>query len=207
MSSLKRGDTLVFATHNDGKLREMGELAAPFGLTVTSAGALGLAEPEETGTTFEANAILKAEAAAAAANLPALADDSGLVVDALDGAPGIYSARWAGPDKDFATAMAKIEEALAEADASDPAQRTARFVAVLALAFPGGPVETFRGEVEGHLVWPPRGENGFGYDPMFVPEGYERTFGEMRADEKHRLSHRARAFAAFAAARLAARVA
>ena len=198
MSLLKRGDTLVFATHNAAKIREIGEMVAPFRLTVVSAGSLGLPEPEETGTTFEANAVLKAEAAANGSGHAALADDSGLAVDALGGDPGIYSARWAGPSKDFNAAMQLIEDKLAAAGATTPKKRSARFVAVLALAAPGAPTQTFRGEVEGHLVWPPRGPNGFCYDPMFVPEGHDRTFGEMAPHEKAGLSHRARAFNAFA---------
>jgi XTP/dITP diphosphohydrolase len=202
VGTLRRGDTLVFATHNPGKLREIDELMAPFGLTVASAGALGLPEPEETGLTFEENAILKAVAAATASGHPALADDSGLAVDALDGDPGIYSARWAGPDKDFAYAMQRVEDELQERGAVKLEARTARFVAVLCLALPDGRTETFRGEVVGHLVWPPRGKNGFGYDPMFVPEGQEQTFGEMDSHAKRKMSHRARAFAAFAHARL-----
>jgi XTP/dITP diphosphohydrolase len=202
MSSLKRGDTLVFATHNPAKIREIGEMVAPFGLTIASAAALGLPEPEEIGLTFEENAILKAGAAATASGHPSLADDSGLVVDALGGDPGIYSARWAGPNKDFGHAMQTIEDQLAKSGATTPDKRRARFVAVLALAFPDGRTETFRGEVEGHLVWPPRGPNGFGYDPMFAPEGHDRTFGEMEGHEKANLSHRARAFASFAHAML-----
>ena len=213
MGLLKRGDTLVFATHNPAKIREIGEMVSPFRLTVVSAGSLGLPEPEETGTTFEANAILKAEASANASGHAALADDSGLAVDTLNGDPGIYSARWAGPSKDFNAAMRLIEDKLEAAGAKTRDKRTARFVAVLALAVPGAPTQTFRGEVEGHLVWPPRGPNGFGYDPMFVPqeqearsaasatgakESHSRTFGEMDAHEKHTISHRARAFAAFA---------
>ena len=203
VATLKAGDTLVCATHNAGKLREIAGLVAPFHLAVTSAGALGLPEPEETGASFEENAILKAVAAATACGHPALADDSGLAVDALGGDPGIYSARWAGPDKDFAAAMRRVEDALQAEGATTPERRTARFVAVLCLALPDGRSETFRGEVEGHLVWPPRGENGFGYDPMFVPRGETRTFGEMDNVEKQKLSHRARAFALFAGARLA----
>jgi XTP/dITP diphosphohydrolase len=203
VATLKAGDTLVFATHNAGKLREIDALVAPFHLKVASAAALGLAEPEETGTTFEENAILKAVAAATASGHPALADDSGLAVDALGGEPGIYSARWAGPGKDFTAAMQRVEDALQAAGATTPERRTARFVAVLCLALPDGRSETFRGEVAGQLVWPPRGENGFGYDPMFVPEGQAQTFGEMDDAEKQKLSHRARAFAAFARARLA----
>ncbi len=210
-ATLRKGDTLVVATHNKGKLREIEDLVRPFGLKVTSAGALGLPEPEETGDTFEANAELKAVAAAKASGLPALADDSGLAVDALGGEPGIYSARWAGPDKDFARAMRLVEERLDMAGALSPEKRRARFVAALALAFPDGSIETWRGEVEGVLVWPPRGTQGFGYDPMFLPEGHDKTFGEMPAEAKHGwngtgegLSHRARAFAKFARARLKA---
>ncbi|MCR4283574.1 MAG: non-canonical purine NTP pyrophosphatase [Bauldia sp.] len=207
---LRRGDTLVVASHNPGKLREMTALLAPYGLRVRSAAGFGLAEPEETGTTFEANAILKAVAAARASGYVALADDSGLAVDALGGDPGVQSARWAGPEKDFALAMRTVEDKLEAKGAATPEKRRARFVAVLCLAEPGGRTEIFRGEVAGALVWPPRGTNGFGYDPMFQPEGHAITFGEMSADAKHGWSHggdgalslRARAFAAFAAARL-----
>ena len=191
------GGRLIIATHNPGKLAEIGELLAPFGVAVTGAAELGLPEPDETGTSFEANAQLKALAAADAGQLPALADDSGLVVSALDGAPGIYSARWAGPDKDFRRAMARVEERLAGAT-----DRRARFVAVLALAWPDGHVETCRGEVEGHLVWPPRGTRGFGYDPIFVALGETLTFGEMEPARKHAMSHRARAFAKLVASSL-----
>lgn len=196
---------LVVATHNAGKLREIRELLAPFGFDTVSAGELSLPEPEETGATFEDNAILKARAAAEASGLPALADDSGLAVDALDGAPGIHSARWAGADRDFARAMRNVEEELQKKGATGPDARTARFVAALAIAWPDGHIETVRGEVEGTLVWPPRGTQGFGYDPMFLPDGFDLTFGEMSAQEKHGgkaddpdnppLSHRARAFA------------
>ncbi|WP_350335846.1 RdgB/HAM1 family non-canonical purine NTP pyrophosphatase [Coralliovum pocilloporae] len=196
--------TLVVASHNQGKVREIRELLAPFSIPVKSAGDLDLEEPEETGDTFEANAILKAEAAAKATGLPALADDSGLAIDALDGDPGIYSARWAGPEKDFPMAMRTVEEKLQAKGALTPEGRTARFVAVLCLAWPDGHHDLFRGEVEGQIVWPPRGEKGFGYDPVFLPEGEDKTFGEMTADEKHGprgdacgLSHRARAFALF----------
>jgi XTP/dITP diphosphohydrolase len=189
------GQRLAIATHNPGKLREIEELVAPFGISVVSARALGLPEPEETGATFEANAELKARAAAQASGLPALADDSGIVVNALGGAPGIYSARWAGPARDFSVAMAKVEQELA----GNP-DRRAHFVAVLALAWPDGAVETWRGEVRGALVWPPRGTNGFGYDPMFRPEGETMTYGEMSPAEKNRTNHRARAFAKFEAA-------
>jgi len=199
---IKRGETLLIATHNRGKLGEFAELLAPFGVKTVSAATLRLDEPEETGTTFEANARLKAAAAVKEAGIATLADDSGLTVEALGGAPGIYSARWAGPQKDFVMAMRRIEECLAAAGVSAPASRRASFVAVLCLALPDGDVETFAGEVAGTLVWPPRGSNGFGYDPMFVPDGHERSFGEMSAAEKHALSHRARAFARFAAARL-----
>ena len=199
---LKRGDRLVVATHNPGKIRELQALTAPYGIAIVSAGELGLPEPEETGVTFEANAMLKAIAAAIASGEPALADDSGVVVDALGGEPGIHSARWAGPAKDFAVAMKRVEDGLIAAGATTPQARTAHFVAVLCLAFPNGATETWRGEVKGHMVWPPRGANGFGYDPMFVPEGETRTFGELTAEEKHGRSHRARAFALFARARL-----
>lgn len=198
------GGKLVVATHNAGKLAEIRDLIAPYGLEAVSAGELELPEPEETGETFEANAALKALAAAQASGLPALADDSGLCVAALGGQPGIFSARWAGEDKDFARAMRNVEELLAQSGSDD---RRAHFVAALCLAWPDGHTETVRGEVHGTLVWPPRGTRGFGYDPMFLPEGETRTFGEMDAEEKHGwrhgegegLSHRARAFSAFAA--------
>lgn len=183
------GDRLVIATHNPGKLVELAALLRPFGVAVVGSAALGLAEPEETGATFEANAQLKALTAAAASGLPALADDSGLVVPALDGAPGIYSARWAGPDKDFRRAMGLVEERLA-----GKSDRRAAFVAVLALAWPDGHIETFRGEVHGHLIWPPRGERGFGYDPIFMRDGDAQTFGEIEPERKHTISHRAAAF-------------
>jgi XTP/dITP diphosphohydrolase len=183
------GDRLVIATHNAGKLREIAELMRPFKVEAVGAGALGLPEPEETGSTFEANAELKALAAATRANLPALADDSGVVVPALGGAPGIYSARWAGPEKDFMAAMRRIEEGL-----RGKADRSASFVAALTLAWPDGHCETFRGEIHGNLTWPPRGTRGFGYDPMFIPDGYDTTFGDMDPDAKHAISHRAVAF-------------
>lgn len=188
------GGKLVIASHNAGKVREIGELLAPFGTDVVSAGTLGLEEPEETGTTFAENAVLKARRAAVAAGLPALADDSGLSVTALGGAPGVYSARWAGPDRDFATALFKLEQALRAVDAMGPNQRRAHFACALALAWPDTHTELFLGTVDGHLVWPPRGNRGFGYDPVFVPDGHEQTFGEMEPARKHRLSHRARAF-------------
>ena len=193
---LDRG-RLVIATHNPGKLVEIAELVAPYGVDAVSAGELGLPEPEETGDSFAANAILKATAAANAAGLPALADDSGLAVDALGGDPGIYSARWAGPGKDFGAAMQKVEGALAT---SGSAGRGARFVCALALAWPDGHVECFEGTVEGDLVWPPRGARGFGYDPMFLPLGGMLTFGEMEPAAKHAISHRASAFRRMVAA-------
>lgn len=192
---------LVIATHNPGKLRELRELLAPYGVVAVSAGELALPEPEETGTTFAANARIKAKAAAQASGQPAFADDSGLAVEALDGAPGIHSARWAGADKDFARAMQTIDAQLREKDATEPARRRAHFVSALCIAWPDGHVEEFEGRVDGALVWPPRGSQGFGYDPMFLPDGFTRTFGEMSAEEKHGLppkgqglSHRARAF-------------
>jgi len=192
---------VVIATHNPGKLAEMRDLLAPYGVTAVSAGELGLPEPEETGTTFAANARIKAQAAAVAAQLPAFSDDSGLAVDALGGEPGIHSARWAGPSKDFAQAMARIDALMRERGATAPEQRRAHFVSALCVAWPDGHVEEFEARVHGALVWPPRGERGFGYDPMFLPDGHARTFGEMSAEEKHGLpprgmglSHRARAF-------------
>ncbi len=202
--NLKRGQRLVIATHNSGKLREIADLLAPFGLSLVSAAELGLDEPEESGTDFADNACLKACAAALASGAFALADDSGLTVDALGGAPGIRSARWAGPGRDFGAAMEKVNKALEAAGANAPADRRAAFVAVLCLAAPDGQCASFEGKVEGTLVWPPRGERGFGYDPIFLPDGHTRTFGEMDAAEKHAyapgkpgLSHRARAFAKF----------
>jgi XTP/dITP diphosphohydrolase len=183
-----REKPLVVASHNAGKLFEIEELLAPFGIATVGAAALGLAEPAETGVTFEENAALKARLAAQAAGLLALSDDSGLVVPALGGAPGIYSARWAGPEKDFRAAMARVERELGEAE------RRAYFVAVLALAWPDGEEALFRGEAHGRLEFPPRGARGFGYDPIFVPDGYRETFGEMDPALKHRISHRARAF-------------
>jgi XTP/dITP diphosphohydrolase len=192
---------LVIATHNPGKLAEMRELLSPHGVEAISAGELGLAEPEETGDSFVANAKIKAAAAAQAAQLPAFADDSGLVVDALDGAPGILSARWAGPSKDFNAAMTRIERLLGERGAREPAQRKAHFVSALCVAWPDGHIEEVEARADGTLVWPPRGSAGFGYDPMFLPDGHVRTFGEMTSIEKHGLpplglglSHRARAF-------------
>ena len=198
---------LVIATHNPGKLREMRELLAPYGVDAVAAAELGLGEPEETGASFGENARIKAVAAAMAARLPAFADDSGLVVDALGGAPGIHSARWAGPTKDFAAAMREIEDRLRAQGATTPAARAAHFVSALCVAWPDGHLEAFEGRVDGTLVWPPRGTMGFGYDPMFLPDGYELTFGEMTSEAKHGLpprglglSHRARAFVTLAAA-------
>jgi len=203
---------LVIATHNPGKLAEMRELLAPHGVEAVSAGELGLGEPEETGASFRANAALKAVAAAEAAGLPAFADDSGLVVDALDGAPGILSARWAGPHKDFNAAMARIERLLQERGAITPDRRGAHFVSALCVAWPDDHVEEVEARADGTLVWPPRGTAGFGYDPMFMPDGFDRTFGEMTSIEKHGLpplglglSHRARAFVKLAELCLAER--
>lgn len=199
------GDRLLIASHNRGKIDELRTLLEPVGMPVTSAADLELDVPEETGTTFEANALLKAKAGYEATKLASLSDDSGLCVEALNGDPGVYTADWAGPDRDFAMAMRTVEEKLQAAGATEPSQRKAKFVAVLGLIRTDGSEETFRGEVEGTLVWPPRGDKGFGYDPIFQPDGYETTFGEMAADEKHGwvhgestgLSHRARAFETF----------
>lgn len=183
---------LVVASHNPGKVREIADLIAPFDLKAVSAASLNLPEPEETEPTFDGNARLKALAAATASGLPALADDSGLCVDALNGDPGVLSARWAGPAKDFALAMRKVNERMGHTP-----NRNAHFVCALAIAWPDGHVETFEGKVAGCLVWPPRGTKGFGYDPIFVPDGYQETFGEMDQAQKHAMSHRARAFAKF----------
>jgi XTP/dITP diphosphohydrolase len=194
-------DRVVIATRNGGKLAEMRELLAPYGIAAIPAGEMSLAEPDENGMTFTENACIKAIAAATAAQLPALADDSGLVVEALDGAPGIHSARWAGPDRDFHCAMETIEQRLQERGATAPGRRRAHFVSALCLAWPDGHTEQFEARVAGTLVWPPRGTRGFGYDPMFLADGQQRTFGEMSSEEKHGLpprgkglSHRARAF-------------
>jgi len=185
------GGPLIVATHNKGKLKEIIELLAPYGAEVSSAGERGLPEPEETGLTFIANAELKALAAASTSGFPALADDSGLAVAALEGAPGIYSARWAGPEKDFTAAMKLVETKLAAFGNGD---RRAAFVSALTLAWPDGHVESFEGRIEGTLTFPPRGDKGFGYDPIFVPEGHTETFGELDAAVKKEISHRARAF-------------
>lgn len=214
MNTLAAGK-IVVASHNAGKLREFADLMGPFGIEAKSAKEYGLPEPEETGTTFEENAYIKAYAAASATGLPAMSDDSGLCVDALDGAPGVYTADWATqPDgsRNFMKAMEKTEALLKERGATDPASRTGRFVAVICLCQPDGQAEYFRGEAEGTLVWPPRGDSGFGYDPVFMPAGFDITFGEMTAEEKHgwkpgqdtALSHRARAFQKFARAKLGA---
>jgi len=192
---------VVIATHNPGKLREMRDLLAPYGIEAKSAGELGLPEPAENGRTFAANARIKALAAAKATNLAAFADDSGFCVDALDGKPGIHSARWAGSDRNFHRAMETIEQELRARGAATPEHRRAHFVSALCLAWPDGHVEQFEARVGGTLIWPPRGDRGFGYDPMFLPDGQQRTFGEMSSEEKHGLpprgkglSHRARAF-------------
>ncbi|MEC8199346.1 MAG: RdgB/HAM1 family non-canonical purine NTP pyrophosphatase, partial [Pseudomonadota bacterium] len=185
----------IIASHNPGKVREIDDLLKPLGVEVKSAIELTLDEPEETGTTFVANAILKAEAAAQASQLPALSDDSGLAVDALGGEPGIYSARWGGPEKDFDMAMRKVEEKLPEGS-----DRSAQFICALALAWPDGHTETFEGLITGSLVWPPRGDLGFGYDPVFLPDNRTETFGEMNQAEKHEISHRADAFRKLVAA-------
>jgi len=191
---------LLAATHNLGKVKELNELLAPLGFQTVSAAELGLAEPDETAQTFQGNAELKALTAARTAGEPALADDSGLAADGLAGAPGIYSARWAGPEKDFAAAMQKVEDGLAaETTADGEVDRRASFISVLSLAWPDGHVESFEGVVRGQLVWPPRGDLGFGYDPIFVPEGETETFGEMDPARKHTISHRAVAFAKFKA--------
>ncbi len=192
---------LVIASHNAGKVAEIAALLAPFAVKVRSAAALGIAEPEETGATFAQNAAQKAEHCAAASGLWALADDSGLAVAALGGEPGIYSARWAGPERDFVQAMRRVEQALQKSEKGKAGDRRAAFVCALALARPGRKTQVFEGRVEGVLVWPPRGNLGFGYDPVFVPDGHELTFGEMDQDLKHAISHRARAFARLLAAR------
>ncbi len=200
--------TIVVASHNAGKIAEIADLIGPLGFSAKSAADLKFEEPEETGTTFEENAAIKALASAKASGMPALSDDSGLVIDALDGAPGVYTANWAEREdgsRDFAMAIEKVEKALQDRGAAVPEERKARFVSVLCLAWPDGHTETFRGEVEGTVVWPPRGTSGFGYDPVFQPAGHQRTFGEMTAQEKHgwkpgqatALSHRARAFKLF----------
>jgi len=210
--SRKLTGPVVIATHNAGKLREMRELLAPYEIATSSAGELGLPEPPETGKTFAGNARIKALAAARASGKTAFADDSGLVVEALGGEPGVNSARWAGPDKDFRAAMNRIQSLLVEREARTPDQRRAHFIAALCLGWPDGHFEEFEGRVDGVAVWPPRGDKGFGYDPLFQPDGFDRTFGEMSAEEKHGLppqgrglSHRARAFVKLAEACLSKR--
>jgi XTP/dITP diphosphohydrolase len=192
---LERGAKLVLASHNPGKLREIEDLLRPHGVAVVSAGALGLPEPVEDAPDFAGNARIKAVAAATASGLPALSDDSGFCVAALGGDPGVFSARWAGPSKDFAFAMSEVHKRMGQAD-----DRRAWFIAALCLAWPDGHTETFLGRVDGTVVWPPRGTLGFGYDPMFLPAGGTETFGEMAPDAKHAVSHRARAFAQVTAA-------
>jgi len=187
----------VVASHNPGKIREIADLLGPHAIKVLSAGELGIPEPEETETTFAGNARLKAMHSARASGRPALSDDSGLEVEALGGAPGVYSARWAGPGRDFAAAMARVERELAAKGAIEADQRRANFTAVLCFAWPDGEAQVFEGQVFGSLVWPPRGDKGFGYDPMFLPDGEAETFGEMNPDRKHAISHRARAFRRF----------
>jgi XTP/dITP diphosphohydrolase len=188
---LRRGARLVIASHNEGKVREMAELLAPCGIEAASASALGLGEPEETGETFADNAKIKAIEAAKASGLPALADDSGLEVAGLGGAPGIHSARWGGAEKDFGLAMARVKQ---ELDAASVTDDRANFTCALALGLPDGSAQVFEGRVFGTIVWPPRGGRGFGYDPIFVPHGFRETFGEMEPAQKHAMSHRARAF-------------
>jgi XTP/dITP diphosphohydrolase len=196
MSRSLKGEKILIATHNKGKLEEFREILAPFNVTVVSAGELGLAEPEETETTFEGNARIKAVAAMKASGLITIADDSGLCVDALDGDPGVYTANWAGPNRDWMMAMRTVEEKLQAKGASEPVQRTASFNATLCVLWPDGHEQFFVGKVPGHLAWPPRGALGHGYDPMFVPEGESVTFAEMTHEKKNTLSHRARAVAA-----------
>ncbi len=198
MRKLTRGARLVVASHNKGKVWEIDQLIAPYGLAAISAGELGLDEPAETETTFRGNALIKARAAAGASGLAALADDSGLEIDPLDGAPGVYSADWSMPGRDFGIAMTRVHDALAQKKAWDgPAPPRANFISVLCIAWPDGEHAFFEGRVDGHIVWPPRGGNGFGYDPIFVADGQTLTFGEMEPAEKYAISHRTRAFDAF----------
>lgn len=202
MRKLIAGTRLVVASHNPGKIREIDDLLRPYDVRAVSAGTLGVSEPEETETTFAGNARLKALHSARTTGLPSLSDDSGLEVAALDGDPGVYSARWAGPSKDFAFAMQRVHDALSAKGAWDSPPR-ANFTAALCVAWPDGETQVFEGKVFGTLVWPPRGSKGFGYDPMFLPDDASLTFGEMQPDAKHAISHRARAFAQFVAACLA----
>jgi len=192
--SLQRGDRLVVASHNPGKVWEINQLIAPYGFAAVAAKDLGLSEPAETETTFEGNARLKALFAAKGSDLPALADDSGIEIDALDGAPGVYTADWAGPKRDFAIAMQRVHDELVARMSWKGAPLRANFISVLCLAWPDGENELFEGKVYGHVVWPPRGTNGFGYDPIFVADGQTMTFGEMEPADKYAISHRTRAF-------------
>lgn len=191
MARIFREKRLVIASHNPGKVREIGDLLRPFDIDVVAAASIGIVEPVEDGQSFSENACIKAVASASVSDLPSLADDSGLVVHALGGEPGIYSARWAGPEKNFNLAMAEVDRRLSQTDSAD---RTAHFTSALCVAWPDGHVEVFVGRVDGHLVWPPRGDKGFGYDSMFVAGGRDVTFGEMEPEEKHVISHRADAF-------------
>ncbi len=195
MSRTLRGQKVLVATHNAGKLEEFREILAPFGVDVVSAGELELAEPDETESSFEGNARIKAKAASAATGLITIADDSGLCVEALNGEPGVYTANWAGPSRDWMMAMRAVEEKLQAAGATTTDKRMASFMATLCVLWPDGEERMFVGRVPGHLVWPPRGKLGHGYDPVFVPEGETRTFGEMTHEKKNTLSHRARAVA------------
>jgi XTP/dITP diphosphohydrolase len=196
MSRILRGEKILIATHNAGKLEEFREILAPYGVDVVGAGALNLAEPDETETTFEGNARIKAQVAVATTGMVTIADDSGLCVDALNGDPGVYTANWAGPSRDWMMAMRTVEEKLQAAGAMTPAQRMAQFVATLCVLWPDGEERFFVGTAPGHLTWPPRGKLGHGYDPVFVPDGGTLTFGEMTHEQKNRLSHRGRAIAA-----------
>ena len=198
----KRGDRLVVASHNPGKVWEINQLIGPYGLDAVSAKDLGLTEPDETETTFRGNAQLKALFAAKGSGLPALADDSGIEIDALDGAPGVYTADWAGPNRDFGIAMQRVHDELRRRYAWDGKPTCANFISVLCLAWPDGENELYEGKVYGHVVWPPRGTNGFGYDPIFVADGETLTFGEMEPANKYAISHRTRAFDVFKRARL-----
>jgi XTP/dITP diphosphohydrolase len=194
---LKRGDRLVVASHNPGKVWEINQLIGPYGLDAVSAGHLGLEEPAETELTFEGNARLKGLYAAKRSGMPALADDSGIEIDALGGAPGVHTADWAGPNRDFAIAMQRAHDQLVARTGWTGAPVRANFISVLCLAWPDGTAEVFEGKVYGHVVWPPRGDNGFGYDPIFVADGQKLTFGEMEPADKYAISHRTRAFVAF----------
>jgi len=197
MRRLKRGDRLVVASHNPGKVWEINQLLAPYGFAAVAAKDLGLSEPAETETTFQGNARLKALFAAKGSGLPALADDSGIEIEALDGAPGVYTADWAGPERDFSIAMQRVHDELAKRQGWKGEPLRANFISVLCLAWPDGATELFEGKVYGSVVWPPRGTNGFGYDPIFVADGQKMTFGEMEPADKYAISHRTRAFDTF----------